>query len=252
MNTRAGLLLLMAMAIGCGDAGGGDLDATEGTPNVGGTGGDASSLEGVLLNGPVSGVAYETDTQAGVTDADGVFRYRAGEAVVFRIGGTVLGEVQGKAEVTPFDLAGIDAPPTNPDLSAVFEPEFQHAVNVAILLQTFDFDGDSTNGIEVTSEVASLFEGREIDLAQRWFDLTRDAGFRRVLGEANEGALLSERRRYRNPALAIAAVYDGIGADPMVFAETERRRDDGADSIIDSVSTRSYDEDGVFDRPLYR
>ncbi len=57
---------------------------------------------GYLVGGTaVAGVTYETPTQQGVTGLDGSFQYEEGETVRFMIGNTLLGEVTGRAQVTP-------------------------------------------------------------------------------------------------------------------------------------------------------
>ena len=50
---------------------------------------------GVLLDSAVAGIQYKTTTQQGVTNAQGEFKYLAGESVVFSMGGIVLGDGQG-------------------------------------------------------------------------------------------------------------------------------------------------------------
>ncbi|WP_211327392.1 hypothetical protein [Subtercola boreus] len=49
--------------------------------------------------GPTVGLAYETPTLSGLTDERGDFEYRAGESVVFSIGGLVLGSAEGAPRV---------------------------------------------------------------------------------------------------------------------------------------------------------
>lgn len=48
-----------------------------------------------VFAGPIRGLRYETPTESGFTNEHGEFRYRAAEAVTFRIGGLVLGAVRG-------------------------------------------------------------------------------------------------------------------------------------------------------------
>lgn len=77
----------------------------------GGGGGRSRALTGQFVDSPVAGLSYKTPTRSGVTDADGRFEYRAGENVEFSLGNTVLGEADGKARITPFDLVSLDTAP---------------------------------------------------------------------------------------------------------------------------------------------
>ena len=87
---------------------------------------------GVLIDGPVSGVSHETESLSGVTDEAGTFEYLEGETVRFFLGGTTLGELPGRAQVSPFDLAGIAPPVDDESYDAVEEsPELFRALNIA-------------------------------------------------------------------------------------------------------------------------
>ena len=64
----------------------------------GGGGGGSNGLRtGRFVDGPVSGLYYETATQAGQTDAQGTFEYRSGETVRFYVGDILIGEATGAA-----------------------------------------------------------------------------------------------------------------------------------------------------------
>lgn len=98
---------------------------------------DSSDLErGQFLDSAVAGLWYETATRSGFTDADGFFEYVAGETVRFFLGSTLLGESDGKIEVTPLDLLEVG---DHPD-------KLQNMLRV---LQTIDADYDASNGIQI-------------------------------------------------------------------------------------------------------
>ena len=59
------------------------------------------NLKGVFMDSAVGGLNYATPTCKGVTKADGVFEYRAGETVTFSVGELQLGSTAGKPVVTP-------------------------------------------------------------------------------------------------------------------------------------------------------
>ena len=59
---------------------------------------------GTFADSPVEGLAYETATLSGTTDAEGKFEYEEGETVTFSLGGLELGATVGKEEVSPVDI----------------------------------------------------------------------------------------------------------------------------------------------------
>ena len=109
--------------VGCG---GGDSESS--TTPVGGGAVD-TSLVGTFVDAPVAGLAYETPTHSGVTDAQGQFKFELGETVIFKLGNVKIGTVKGSPVVTPKNFGSTTA-----------------AVNLAYILQNLDTDGDPTNG----------------------------------------------------------------------------------------------------------
>ncbi len=93
---------------------------------------------GVFVDSPVVNIGYETETQSGVTNDRGEYRYLPGETVVFSIGDLQLPPVLADGVVTPLDLAGTT------------DTGDQVVVNIIRLLQTLDQDGDPENGITIT------------------------------------------------------------------------------------------------------
>jgi hypothetical protein len=198
---------------------------------------------GYLLAGtPVAGVAYETATQQGVTGLDGSFQYEEGETVRFMIGATLLGEVTGQDQVTPFELAG-SAVLIGIDIAwALMDDEdpFQTIVNLAVLLHSVDSDVDPTNGIEIRPSVANLLskvkldvrqradrslhasdpEGETIYLAQDWETFYSDPTFRHILGLANRKHRFSTPHGIVSPKEAMANLYNSVGIDPRIVGLT--------------------------------
>lgn len=104
------------------------------TPTV-----QAGSATGILTDSPIGGVEYITSGgYRGFTDANGNYHYEPGESVEFRIGGISLGTVEATGTVTPLELAGNDAAAAN------------KVVNLLVLLQSLDADGNPENGITIT------------------------------------------------------------------------------------------------------
>lgn len=181
---------------------------------------------GYYYDSLVSGISYESSgvagVQTGVTGEDtdggpGSFRYVEGDTVSFSLGDTVLGQGQAGERLTPFDLAGFDEAAvggcevdgTLPDSNA-----FRAVANLAVLLQSLDTDGDATNGIDISSDVAALFDGVEIDVSQAWEAFQADTDLQAVLEAAKTGDLLPETRVLRDRIEALRALYQGTGLCP--------------------------------------
>ena len=63
---------------------------------------------GVFIDSPVINIGYRTETQNGVTNSRGEFRYHPGETVTFFIGPLEFPSVLAGAKVTPLDMAETD------------------------------------------------------------------------------------------------------------------------------------------------
>jgi hypothetical protein len=174
---------------------------------------------GYYYDSLVSGLAYGTPTQTGTTgegDDPGRFQYLFDETISFSLGDTALGEALASERMTPFDLAGVteeavggcqvDGP--------LPEDEFRIVHNLAVLLQTFDTDGDPTEGIEISDGVAALFEGVSINVDQAWEDFQSDTDLLGVLDAANSASLFPDTRVLREREEALRALYQGIGLCP--------------------------------------
>jgi para-nitrobenzyl esterase len=151
-------------------------------------------LAGVFIDGPVTGIAYQTLTLKGTTDKAGTFKYRDGEKVTFSVGGVVLGSAVGKPILTPLDI--VDGAKDTAD---------QRVVNISVLLQTLDQDGNPENGIIISSKTASLVKkyGAEINFNQPVRAFSFDAGFRNLMNELNDSEVFGETpRAVRSPSAA--------------------------------------------------
>ncbi len=164
MNTNSfsalGLIVIAAAsAVSCGGGGSGDEVGTEAN----------NLLSGVFVDSPVAGLTYVTPTVSGVTDADGVFNYRQGEAVVFSIGQLSLPVVVASEMVTPLDMV---------ESEDVTDPS---VVNIARLLQSLDDDSDPSNGIVIPEAVSENFTESEV------YDVTDDTAVDAVVEKAFGG-----------------------------------------------------------------
>lgn len=110
----------------------------------GGSGGGSSSVvvnNGVFKDSNVSGLAYESGGQKGITDLKGGFKFEEGADVSFNIGGVSLGSGKGKSVMTPLDLV---------DGGQLMTPE---VINKVRFLMMLDKDNMPSNGIEISAKV---------------------------------------------------------------------------------------------------
>ena len=178
---------------------------------------------GYYYDSLVSGLNYESRSEDGVThtgvtgeDGDpGRFSYAEVDTVSFSLGDISLGQIVAKERVTPFDLVGIEERAIGGcEVDGVLPEDtdaFRRVVNLAVLFQTLDTNGDHADGIEIRSEVAALFEGSSFELDQPRTTFQVDTELRAVLDEANSRDLFSETRALVQPEDALRALYLGLG-----------------------------------------
>lgn len=135
---KLSLLLTLCIAltglIACGGGGGGDSKAATRT--------------GVFKDTNVSGLRFQSGGQHGVTDALGRFTYEVGRAVDFYVGDVSIGAATGGSVITPIDLV---------TGGSTDNLQVQNIVRFLLMLDT---DGDSDNGISISTAVQ--------ELAQNW------------------------------------------------------------------------------------
>ena len=142
------MLVAVIPAAVLASCGGGD--GPEGIP--------ATTQTGVLLDSPVSGVAYEGGLGiSGITNDAGEFEYLRGDRIVFRIGDIELGSAFGAAFITPVEL------------TSSFDPTQPAAINQLVFLQSIDEDEDPSNGITVSSGTRSAARGQTLDFTSATF-----------------------------------------------------------------------------------
>ena len=133
---------------GGGDTGGGDTGG--GTPGA--------MAAGYFVDAAVAGLSYTTSSNlSGLTDAEGRYEYREGDTVTFSIGELQLGTVVAQGLVTPVTVAQALAANSAANAETV-------AINLLVLLQSLDADGDPENGIAFTTEIRDAVIANSIDL----------------------------------------------------------------------------------------
>ena len=242
----------------------------------GGGGGEGdTTLRGVFRGPHVAGLPYETHTHSGVTDAQGGFLYEPGESVLFRLGDTTLGLVDGAPEVSLIDLIPGFEPPTSMERAErLLYPSSTLAhdgrlVNLLVLLHTLDEDEDAGNGIQIPAILLPHMDGVALDLTQIRYNFPEDPALRTVLAEGVGLGLWGGLGKGVAPApRALQTLYDDLGI-PTTFwrlaratwdtdgngsidsgrelrfggegLASELRYDDDGDGTVDRVVVRSYD-----------
>ena len=135
LGLTLGALALLLITTGCGSSGGGD----------------STSLTGVFLDSPVSGLGYFTETHHGMTGTGGAFQYQNGERIHFYLGDMELCDVEATQVVTPVDCVAGATDVTHPMVT-----------NMLLLLQSIDYDNDPENGIDITPVMHQ--EARDLQL----------------------------------------------------------------------------------------
>jgi len=133
--TVGSLCLLTA----CGGGGGSSSPSSPPTPQP------PQTAEGRFIDTVVEGLGYSSGNQIGVTSDSGSFTYEVGENVTFSVGAVEIGAANGDSIISPVDLTG-----SNTSMADV--------QNIVRFLLMLDSDGDSANGISISSEVQSMAE----------------------------------------------------------------------------------------------
>src|ERR1035437_4428771 len=135
-----------------------------------------------VFAGPVIGLKYQTVTLSGVTNEKGQFQCRDGEAVVFSVGGIVLGDWQCADRIT---LAHLD-----PSIAGNITRLSGHKLNnMARFVQSLDEDGIVENGVTITPKTHEIIGNRRINfnLSEEQFTESGKAGeVHQLLGQLND------------------------------------------------------------------
>ena len=208
-----------------------------------GGGGDAEPeiLTGVLRAGRVQGLAYRTETLSGVTDAQGSFKYVAGEQVTFSVGEVVLGTGPGSPELTLFQVVRL-APPTYEPLlrreltrMQTTHTVLSRAANVAWLLLALDADADPANGLDVRGHEQLKRDSVDFDVPLR--------DFPRQLA-----TLAPDLNNNIPPSEPLIHLYRSAGIKLKASIPTSQRWDADSDGIDEYRLVGEYGSDGLISR----
>ncbi|MEW8002090.1 MAG: hypothetical protein AB2588_19425 [Candidatus Thiodiazotropha sp.] len=133
-STRLISLFSIFLLAACGGGGGGGGSSTP------------TTATGVFKDNNVSGLTFTSGEQSGTTGSDGGFTFEVGQPVSFNLGNVTLGSATGMSVITPIDLV----PGGNSSSTEV--------LNLVRFLLMLDDDGDSGNGINISSAVQAAAE----------------------------------------------------------------------------------------------
>ncbi len=184
-----------------------------------------------MVDSPVHGAGYFTSSgHLGLTAQNGVFMYRQGDEVTFRVGQLVLGSAPGGGVVTLPDLVdgARAAMASGASVDEVMD-SYPAIVNIARLLQSLDVDGDSSNGIQLPEEArekaASYVDSIDFSDPQTFAD-----------GDQPAVAFLCEVKQQRG---AQSCGLEDVVAEDSARAEvkqTEQQREEGEINMLPVVS----------------
>ena len=235
----------------CGGGGGGGKSGDD-SPDV---------RMGQFIDSPVQGLRYETDTQNGITNADGEFEYIDGESIRFYFGSWLVGEAIATPELTPFSLNGVNGI----DDIAQFERwwisnvqgsyhtdvrDETRAMNLAFLLQNLDLDSDPENGITLPDNLSDLTDGYVLDLERLGHSFLVQRAVRGVITRARSSGLWPNGLRVRTfPEVADHLVKNLYpNAQASVRIREEFSNSTSGIGTPNSVTNRFYDGDGRLSR----
>jgi len=125
---------------------------------------DNTTLSGVFSTPVVKGLKYSTSTQNGTTDATGSFKYKDGEVISFYIGDIYVGQANAKSILTPLDLS--QTAPAIKSLNSTKASNINDnwAINLFNLLLALDANGNTDDGIEITTETTNQAQSITLQL----------------------------------------------------------------------------------------
>jgi para-nitrobenzyl esterase len=97
------------------------------------------------MDNPAADLTDQNQAGTTRTTGEGIFYNKDGEPIGLSVASLALGSAVGKSEVTPQDTA----------IGASGSAD-QRVVNIAVLMQTLDQDGDLNNGIQISPAIASM------------------------------------------------------------------------------------------------
>ena len=212
---------------------------------------EVKTLSGKIVDVQVEGLSYQTPSFSEKTSADGSFTYKTGETVSFFVGDIAVGETKGKAEVSLFDLAGINKPSTvTLDARSKLQDdstihEFDTLSNLVVFLDAVDEDGNYSNGITIPDQLNELALGKTIEIKGNSFtDFEKQLNDSKLLEDAVDAGVWSSAPDLTHAMVALDKFYQSIGEPVQLPVVTQISADLGNDGTVNSTTKMTYDEFG--------
>ena len=170
-----------------------------------------TSLTGSFSDFTISGLNYTTQSHSGITNALGEFTYEEGESVSFYIGDYLLGTTLAAEKISTFSLVEGSEILTGSAISRALDDTFNHVINLTVLLQTLDTDLDSTNGLQISDQLSTIFDNTDLDLTKGSDSFVDSFAFKKVMNHANSTSAFSEPRQVCKAWFAMKNLYDALG-----------------------------------------
>jgi hypothetical protein len=167
------LILPAAVSLLFTGCGGSDNKSASGNP---------AAKSGVFLDAEVGGLSYSASPSglSGTTNPAGEFSYRDNDTLSFSFGGITVGTAAGQAIVTPRTIAAsITSLPSGISVADI-------ALNIAILLQSFDEDGNPDNGITISAVTATAAANTTINFGVLPTDFVNDPSLIQLASDTNK------------------------------------------------------------------
>ncbi|MDA9918915.1 hypothetical protein N9D72_01365 [Porticoccaceae bacterium] len=216
-------------------------------------------LTGYFTDNGVEGLSYTTETQSGVTDAAGTFKYKEGEEILFSIGAFEIGEkIEATSNITPVHLvSGATIPTSVHDLKRALNAFWEYRPggkwrepspmitlhNMITFMHALDSDKDSSNGISISDGMGLLFENITIDFTVNPYSFREDILVRTLLREAvGKGLITSSFVKY--PGQAMDDFYLEHGFDHRLTSIASETKVSENPNEVSSIVSYSFDERG--------
>ena len=146
-----------------------------------------------LVDSAISGVEYTCDEIKGITGSSGEFNYNDECNITFKIGGILLGQIDGSSinttdnTVFPADILQIARTNTNN----------QKTINLIQFLQSIDEDSNPNNNIVITEELRQIFKNNTLDFTK---DTNSNKDVEKLVFKANKQFVSKENalKHYEN------------------------------------------------------
>ena len=171
-----------------------------------------------VFAGPTAGLKYQTPTRSGVTDEHGRFEYVDGEAVVFLVGGVVLGSAPGAAVVNLAQLVNrVDG-----KIDKLHDPI---VTNLARFVQTLDQDGNPETGVTIAPIVHQLVGPLVLNFNQADTDAAEvDASVAAGSATSQMVSFSGDQTNTFATDPVVVALLDTLNTTPGVFTTEQPRR----------------------------